>query len=183
SSEIEMTRPFADPHPGQVLSDVVLPRRVTFSQSKHSKNFGSNLRPMLLPSDRASFFFCITPLSRATLYTRAATTTSGRIKRGMPLHRALKTRTPSCDPRLVPLQRVMRAVRHGISRRTHWIPIGDAFRGLYAVRMRRGLSKRLPAALLKPARTESQHRVHVSRPPDRSLAAETGVGVAGDRRP
>src|SRR5262252_6872803 len=106
SSELEMTRPFADPHPGQVLSDVVLPRRVTFSQSKHSKNLGSSLRPMLLPSDRASFFFCITPLSRATLYTRAATTTSGRIKRGMPLHRALKTRTPSCDPRLVPLQQV-----------------------------------------------------------------------------
>src|SRR5689334_12202956 len=50
SSEIEMTRPFADPHPGHVLSDVVLPRRVAFSQSMHSKNFGSILRPMATAS-------------------------------------------------------------------------------------------------------------------------------------
>ena len=50
SSKLEMTRPLADPHPGQVLSDGVVPRRVTFSQSRHSKNFGSNLRAMATPS-------------------------------------------------------------------------------------------------------------------------------------
>jgi len=80
SSELEITRPFADPHPGQVLSDVILPIRVTLSQSRHSKNFTSSLRAMQLHRDHASCF-CNMPRSRAPFYTRSVATTSDRIKR------------------------------------------------------------------------------------------------------
>src|SRR5262249_33844517 len=97
SSEPEMTRPFTDPHPGQVLWDVVLPRRVTFWQSRHSKNFGSSLCPIRLPRD-LRIPFLQPPPSRALFYTRGVATTSDRIKRADAGIDSIRPQRPGVTP-------------------------------------------------------------------------------------